>query len=114
METNRIKSDIYFLRPPEKLNCAQSILKSFQEIFDISEEEIASFNAFGGGDAEGGICGALFAAKHLLKEHKEELENKFKAELGNITCKELKANKKNCFVCVACADRLAEHFLHNS
>ena len=110
---NRVKADAYFLRPPEKLNCAQSILKSFQSIFNISEEEIASFNNLGGGDAEDGICGALFAAKYLLKEHKEELENEFKEELGNITCKELKKEKKNCFKCVSCADKLVESFLRN-
>lgn len=49
----------YFHKEPEKLNCAQSILKAWQEDFEISDETIEEFRQWGGGRAEGGVCGAL-------------------------------------------------------
>lgn len=113
MSENRLKAETFFHKEPENLNCAQSVLKAFQKEFDVSDEKIAEYKAFGGGRAEGGICGALFAAKYLLQEHEAELEEAFKTKLGYITCKELKANKVDCISCVACADKLVEGFGKN-
>ena len=64
---SRNKSLSYFHIPPESLNCAQAILKGFQQEFGITDQEIEEFRNNGGGRAEGGICGALFAAEKLLR-----------------------------------------------
>ena len=112
MLEKRKKSIEYFHVAPENLNCAQSILKGFQKEFDISEEEIAAYKAYGGGRAEDGICGALFAAKRLIgQKEQQNIENEFQREIEFIYCKELKKNKKACAECVALADRLVEERL---
>ena len=106
---NRKKADEYFHAKPENFNCAQAVLKAFQDEFDISEQEIAAYKAYGGGRAENGICGALFAAKRLSKQsEKESLEKEFVSELGTIYCRELKLSGKACLDCVRLADSLVE------
>ena len=49
----------------EGLNCAQSILRAFQEECDIPEETVREARRFGGGRALEGRCGALHAACEL-------------------------------------------------
>lgn len=66
-QENRISSEKYFHVLPQNLNCAQAVLKGFQNEFQISEKEIEEYRAWGGGRAEGGVCGALFAAERLLR-----------------------------------------------
>ena len=46
-QNNRIKSETYFHSLPENLNCAQAILKGFQKEFDITDQEIEEFRAWG-------------------------------------------------------------------
>jgi hypothetical protein len=104
----RKKSTEYFHTLPERLNCAQSILKGFQNELNISDEKIAEYKAWGGGRAENGVCGALFAARQLINNENGQFEKTFKEELGTIYCKELKKNKKACLTCVELADKLIE------
>ena len=79
----RIKSDYYFHLLPENLNCAQSVLKGFQKEFNITETEIENFRAWGGGRAEGGICGAVFAADRILSQiGKESIAGDFRIKAG--------------------------------
>jgi hypothetical protein len=106
---NRIKSENYFHTPPENFNCAQAILKGFQEEFDISDQEIEEFRAWGGGRAQSGICGALFSAEKLLSQvGKSGITEEFKARTGGINCLEIKSSKFPCFECVRIADELLE------
>ena len=110
---NRTKAADYFHVAPEKLNCAQSILKAFQSQLNISEETIAKFQKHGGGRAPEGICGALFAADYLLKQQgKNSIHKTFNQKAGAVTCIELKRNKKiPCEMCVKIADKLLEEKL---
>lgn len=116
MEKDRECSSVYFHRPPESLNCAQSIMKGFQQEFGVSQEEIEAFRAWGGGRAEGGLCGALFAAETLLaRRGLASVSDGFKRRVGFKTCKEIKANEAcSCPDCVQIADELVSEALRES
>jgi len=105
----RKKSDSYFHVLPEKLNCAQSIQKGFQKEFNISEEEIEDYRAWGGGRAEGGVCGAVFAADRLLRQiSKGSVAEEFKQVTGSLLCTDIKEKKFTCAELVRLADELVE------
>jgi len=108
-KTNRAKSDEYFHVLPEKLNCAQSVLKGFQNEFNISNQEIEEFRAWGGGRAEGGTCGALFAAERILRQAgKESVVEEFRQKAGGLLCSEIKEKQFTCAEYVRMADELIE------
>jgi hypothetical protein len=95
----------------EKLNCAQSVLRAFQDELSIPEERIAAFKAFGGGRAEEGLCGALYAALELAQgaERKASLRRRFSEKAGAVACKALKGELKfPCADCVELAAKLLE------
>jgi len=103
----RLTSDHYFHILPENLNCAQCILKGFQKEFDISDIEIEEYRAWGGGRAEGGICGALFAAERLLKQAgKKSIIDDFRNNAGGILCSEIKDKQFTCTEYVRMIDEL--------
>lgn len=105
----KISASDFFHKRPENLNCAQAILKRFQKEFHLNAAEIEAFRACGGGRAEGGVCGALFAAEGLAQEHyKSSLKDEFEAIAGSCTCKEIKARKFPCVSCVNLAEELLE------
>lgn len=109
VKSERTKSEDYLHEKPERLNCAQSVLKGFQKELSIPDTEIEAYRVLGGGRAQDGVCGALYAAVQLVGESKKaELEQAFTAELGTVYCRELKRNKKACIDCVRLADRLVE------
>jgi len=104
---NRIKSDLYFHSQPDNLNCAQAVLKGFQKEFNITDQEIEEYRAWGGGRAKDGICGALFSADMLLRKiGKPGITEEFKAIVGNVHCSEIKKAKFSCIDCVRIADEL--------
>jgi hypothetical protein len=107
----RIKSEKFFHVKPENLNCAQSVLKGFQNELNIEQSKIDDFRAFGGGRAPEGVCGALFAAEILLLERgKSSVKAEFAKQAGDITCYEIKKNAKtSCIQCV----KIADEFLAN-
>lgn len=92
----------------ENYNCAQAVLKAFQEHNKLTDDEIAQHMSSGGGRAEGGLCGALYAAKlHLdSPEDKAGLEKSFVDKAKYITCKEIKRNRT--LSCVQCVEAAAE------
>lgn len=106
----RIKSENFFHAKPENLNCAQSVLKSFQKEFNIQDEVIEEFRAFGGGRAPEGTCGALFAADFLIKKlGKDSIKSEFIDQVGSYACLDIKRkNKVPCLDCVRIADELLE------
>ena len=106
----RIKSEAYFHKKPEHFNCAQSILKGFQAEFQISDETVGAFRSFGGGRAENGLCGALYAANYLMeKTGKGALNASFAKKTMSEKCREIKKNKLcSCEACVRIADELVE------
>ena len=90
----------------EGLNCAQAVLKAFQPATGMPDSEIASFSNAGGGRAEGGICGALYAAQHLLPDPalSRQIELLFQADATSTLCKKIrKEGKLPCKECVALA-----------
>lgn len=100
------QAENYYLGKPgfTKLNCAQAVLKAFQEKYAIEEDQIQEFKNYGGGRAEGGVCGAYYAADVLLREHAPErvkaLEESFAQQAGSLRCKDIKSEKK--FPCAEC------------
>ena len=92
----------------DKYNCAQAILKAFQEEYAISQEMIDSYKINGGGRAENGLCGALFAAKTLLNDPSktEVLEQAFTEKAGSCKCREIMILKM--LPCADCVDLAAQ------
>ena len=109
------KAKKYFLGGPshERFNCAQAVLKAFQEKFSITDELISQCKAYGTGKAPEGCCGAFYAAKYILEKHSPEkckdLENKFIAEAGSTKCKEIRTLRKlSCLGCIEKAGAMLE------
>lgn len=109
---SRKRSEEFFHVESEKLNCAQSVLKGFQKEFKISDKEIEEYRAWGGGRAEGGMCGALFSAERLLCQlGKESVIEEFRQKAGGIRCTDIKEKQFTCAEYVRMADELVEKYL---
>ncbi|MGQ1784264.1 MULTISPECIES: C-GCAxxG-C-C family (seleno)protein [unclassified Saccharicrinis] len=98
----------------EGFNCAQAILKTFQQEFSVDESAIAEAKKQGRGKAEGGTCGALHAALILVKD--QNLQNKLKdtfiANGGSICCKDIRiAHELSCKECVKLAAKTIQEIL---
>ena len=96
-------------------NCAQAVLKTFQDISGMTDDEIASFSNKGGGRAPAGDCGALFAAKVLLQNRDLDgiLEDAFNEAAGSVECRLIrKARKMTCGDCVELAARLTGDYIN--
>lgn len=116
MDTERQKSINFFRTPPCNYTCAQAILKGFQKECSVSEEDIDAFIEFRGGRAPEGVCGAVYAANHLLKEKGLGTINEdFAKEAGSDKCFEIKTvHRFPCPDCIILADRLIEEKLGKS
>ncbi len=93
----------------ERMNCAQSILRGFQEQFNVSEEMIAEARNWGGGRAEDGLCGALHSACRLTSDEKvrQSLHECFLSEAGAERCREIrKLGRLSCGGCVELAAKI--------
>ncbi len=107
------KASRYFNKKPERYNCAQAILLAFQADYHLGQEQIKEYKSFGHGRVEGGMCGALFAAKVLLgnSDRADELEQRFCEAAGSIKCREiLKLKRISCDDCVDVAEALLQDF----
>ena len=94
---------------PEMYNCAQAVLKAFQGTYDVTPEMVILNSRFGGGRAEQGICGALYAAESLIvdTERRAMLRERFRAAAGAIECRSIRRVRKvSCRECVAIAAEL--------
>jgi len=94
----------------EGYNCAQAILKTFQDNYNIPEEVITNAKTLGRGKAENGMCGALYAANIILNspDKKQKAEHMFFREGGSTKCIEIRQAKTiSCKDCV----KLAAHTL---
>jgi hypothetical protein len=91
-----------FRLPPDRLNCAQSVLYAWREVCGETAITVADLKPFGAGRAPEGLCGAVYAACQLAPNRAEELRAAFAARLGSLHCKEIRAAKKHpCAECVA-------------
>ena len=96
-----------FRQPPDRLNCAQSMVYAWRETFRDTTITVAELKPFGAGRSPEGLCGSLYAACLLAPNRAEELKAAFAARLGSLYCKEIRAAKKHpCTECVAQAAEL--------
>jgi hypothetical protein len=95
-----------FRQSPDQLNCAQSVLYAWREVFGETSLTIAGLKPFGAGRAADGLCGAIYAACELAPDRAEELKTTFAARVGSLYCKEIRAAKKQ--TCAACVAEAAE------
>jgi len=109
---DRTKATNYFRTEPQKLNCAQSIIKAFQSQLNIPDNIVDEFRKYGGGRAPEGICGALYAANYLLnRQGKNSIQETFREKAGAVMCRELKKTKELCEWRVNITDELLERYL---
>jgi hypothetical protein len=90
----------------EKLNCAQSVLRGFQEKKGIQDDVIHAAKSLGGGRAPEGRCGALHAALEVTvcPATKDRLTSAFLEKAGSEKCREIrKLGKLTCEECVTLA-----------
>lgn len=98
-----------FRQPPERLNCAQSVLQAWRAVSGDTSIALADFKPLGGGRAPDGLCGALHAACMIAPGQAEALKQNFATRLGSLYCKELRAaNVHPCETCVSQATELLE------
>jgi len=91
-----------FRQPPDRLNCAQSVLHAWREVVGDTALAVADLKPFGAGRAPEGFCGAVYAACQLVPNRAEELKAAFAAGVGSLYCKEIRAAKEHsCAECVA-------------
>jgi hypothetical protein len=101
----------------EGYNCAQAILKVFQERFDINPNLISQYAAHGGGNAEDGICGALYAVLQLAANYKlsEIVRERFEKEVGSVYCDEILClGRLSCAGCIFTASKILKQILDES
>ncbi|MDO4691785.1 MAG: C-GCAxxG-C-C family protein [Porphyromonadaceae bacterium] len=99
----------FFHNESNNWNCAQSVHKSQQELTGLSDEQIElTYRSKGGGRAEGGMCGAIYAASGLVGgEHSARLIEEFRQRAGGLTCAELKGKyNRPCSVLVDMAQEI--------
>lgn len=95
----------------QRMNCAQSVLNAFKETFDLTDETVESFKAYGSGKAPEGLCGAFYAAKYVI-EHADErektdiLERYFTEQAGALQCRQIRECKK--LSCLGCVEKSSE------
>jgi len=87
-------------------NCAQAVLRGFQQMLAIPDERIAAASAHGGGRAPEGLCGALHSALELVDrpEDKAAIRAEFARQAGDVTCRAVRSLKQlSCSDCVRVA-----------
>jgi hypothetical protein len=99
----------HFRRPPERLNCAQSVLHAYHKVSGDTTIPLLDMKAFGGGRAPGGLCGALHTACTVVPEKAASLKARFAEITGSVLCREIReANRHSCEVCVSESAQLLE------
>ena len=100
----------------ERLNCAQSILKGFQEQKGVTEHTIAQAKGLGCGRAQNGRCGALHAALTLAgdEEIAKTLSQAFVDKAGSEACRDIRKQRvMPCDKCVELAATLLADTVQN-
>ncbi|MBM4053971.1 MAG: hypothetical protein FJ264_04715 [Planctomycetes bacterium] len=115
MEQTKGKNAAKHYHGADQLNCAQAILTAYQKEFNIREDQISDYKKYGGGKAEGGVCGALYAIKTLVKNEDAfgNIERAFSRIAGGSSiCKEIRKSKQlSCMGCVEVADELLYRYI---
>lgn len=110
MSATQAKNNYIGIGVSARMNCAKSVASAFKEKFNLSEDFVDSFGAYGGGRAPGGVCGALYAAEKILEKvdssKVDDLKEYFHQNSGAFECMNIKANRK--LSCVGCVEKCAE------
>lgn len=112
----REKALTYF-RGAERYNCAQAVFKSSEKHTAVCDEQLEVLKKSGSGRAEGGLCGALFAAEQVVEN--EEVRNcirsYFEDHAGSVLCREIRGHRQmSCRDCVAAAAAMLDDHLSDS
>ena len=101
----------------EGYNCAQAILKVFQHKVNVDPDLIHQCAHYGGGNAQGGVCGALFAIEQLAvnTDLAEQARHHFDEQVGSIFCDDiLELGRLSCAGCIAVAAKILQDILDKS
>lgn len=96
-------------------NCAQAVLKTFQDEAGFSNELLVRADSIGGGRAPDGVCGALYATKVLVNDISMValITEQFVARTGSHECNYIEnSGKITCSQCVRLAAKLVEPHLN--
>lgn len=73
-----------------KGNCAQAVAAAWADAHGNSPELVERFKPCGGGHAEGGLCGALYAAMQLRPADKNAILEAFQKIAQGTLCSEIR------------------------
>jgi hypothetical protein len=71
-------------------NCAMAVAAAWLDAHQGNPGEVEKFRTCGGGRAEGGLCGALYAAIQYRPDKKDELIQEFRKRCNGILCSEIR------------------------
>ncbi len=92
-----------FFRGSEGYNCAQAVIAAWNELYG-TDHDVVFHQQHGGGRAEDGLCGALYAALQISPEHEEALKKVFADKAGALKCRQIRqAGAFSCKDCVMLA-----------
>lgn len=84
----------YFHLMPNNWNCAQAIHKAEQDHTGFTDEYIEEhYRSKGGGRAEGGLCGAIYAVRSIVGDNTDSAHKateQFGIRAGGLTCAQLR------------------------
>jgi len=110
MSANEARNNFLGQSNCPRMNCAQSVVHAFKDNFNINNEIVEKFSAFGGGNAPDGLCGAFYAVKYIMEhcdiKDYEAFEKYFIEYAGSTKCKDIKKARK--LSCVGCVEKSAE------
>ncbi len=110
MSVEKAKANYMPKGAQKKMSCGQSVISAFKDKFSLDDSVIASFAAYGGGKAPGGVCGAYYAAQYILnlknKDKAKECEDVLVSHAGSLKCKEIRQLKR--LPCIGCVEKMAE------
>lgn len=111
MAVNKAKNHYLGKEGCARLNCAQAVVSAFQEHYNLSPDLVQEFEGYGRGKAPQGLCGAYYAARHILEQDNKpaqlsELKNYFLEQAGALECQTIRHDKK--LSCVGCVEKSAE------
>jgi len=93
-------------RGKERYNCAQAVLKTFQEEAGVPDSLLKAASRWGSGRVEGGMCGALYAVRALIDapEVRALVEREFALVAGSPRCRQIRGmSRVTCRECVSLA-----------
>jgi len=99
--------EYYIGKHGQRFNCAEALIKAFEDKYPADHR---LFSSCGSGNAPGGVCGAYYAAKHLLEKHHPEkvaeFEQFFLEQAGSLDCKVIRSSRK--LSCLGCIEKSAD------